>query len=390
MKQLIPAIVLGLTLSVVTSTESATHTCDLHQYVERGDADGVRHCIAEDGNPNMTIDSQNNSLLHIAVEHGFVKVVRELLDGEAYADYKNLFGYTPLHWAAVSRKPNAAKIIRMLIDRGANPNTIRTMPDNPWKDDVSLDSDYQYNALHFAVHADIYENVAAIVDNTRDDWRLYNGDGDTALHMAAYTSGAIVRLLLDNGYDPNRTSKIGITALHCAASKEIVDALIEKGADPNHEAGNGYRPMHSAAAMYGRERVLESLMDAGADPNARASKNITALHVAATNHKAVYIRVLIAGGADPNAVDSHGNTALHNAAAATGKSPYRWVAGKSTKEGMDTFDALIEGGVDISKTNHMDWTAFDIVRHMTGTEITELDPNLQRGVVDRLFRALLN
>ena len=67
-------------------------------------------------------------------------------------------------------------------------------------------------------------------------------DGNSALVLAAFSGhGAVARLLLERGADPNAAGA-GYTALHAAALRgdvETVKALLAKGANPNARLTKG-------------------------------------------------------------------------------------------------------------------------------------------------------
>lgn len=68
-------------------------------------------------------------------------------------------------------------------------------------------------------------------------------------------------------------------------------------------------PIHSAAAgMYAR--IVKMLLDQGADPNLREQGGFTPLHVAAQNDDVETVRVLLLGGADLTLKSDDGKTAL--------------------------------------------------------------------------------
>ena len=75
--------------------------------------------------------------------------------------------------------------------------------------------------------------------------------GATPLHLAMFQSNlAVVKLLLDYGFDPNAVaSRNGFTPLHNAVAANNADAarlLIQYGADKNIKCGNGLTPLDKA------------------------------------------------------------------------------------------------------------------------------------------------
>lgn len=107
-----------------------------------------------------------------------------------------------------------------------------------------------------------------------------NGDGNTALHYAAF-NGKLghVRLLLATGANPNLGNRRGDSPLICAAY-------------------NGYCD------------VIMALVAAGADLNAKDEDGRTALTWAVIRDQADVVRLLISLGADINTYDNVDNSPL--------------------------------------------------------------------------------
>ena len=84
------------------------------------------------------------------------------------------------------------------------------------------------------------------------------GDGNTALHWAAYRGNAeLVRLLTEAGADTAAKTRIGdMTPLFMAAKvgdAEIMELLLQAGADANIANLNGTTPAH-AGGRFGKNR----------------------------------------------------------------------------------------------------------------------------------------
>ncbi len=77
-------------------------------------------------------------------------------------------------------------------------------------------------------------------------------DGDTPLHiLVGRPNRYAVRLLLENGADPNALGDMGETPLHKAVSMEepdIVRMLLDGGADPDIDCEFGDTPRQRAKA----------------------------------------------------------------------------------------------------------------------------------------------
>ncbi|KAK6518748.1 hypothetical protein TWF506_005887 [Arthrobotrys conoides] len=105
----------------------------------------------------------------------------------------------------------------------------------------------------------------------------------------------LFELLLDRGADPNYVSRNGSTALELVMCREIADKygdkvtkagiiesdpvvklLLEKGCDPNHLFKDG-RTALALAASIGATSVVKLLLKSGADPTAKSRDKTTAL-----------------------------------------------------------------------------------------------------------------
>ena len=114
--------------------------------------------------------------------------------------------------------------------------------------------------------------------------------GDTALHLAAHDGDVIsLQRALDQGVDPNTTTRFGVTPLALACSgghAAAVQRLLEAGADPNRASLAGETPL-MVAARTGVVDSVVSLLEHGADPSARESwRGQTALMWAAAERHA--------------------------------------------------------------------------------------------------------
>ena len=201
------------------------------------------------------------------------------------------------------------------------------------------------------------------------DVNAVQGDGNTALHWAAYRRNAeLVRLLTDAGADTAAKTRIGdMTPLFMAAKvgdAEIMGLLLQAGADANIANTNGTTPLMLAAGS-GKTAAVHLLLDHGADVNARDVTNgQTAVMFAAALNRGEAIKMLADHGADLGVltkvshvqkgrrarvddeldeatVEMGGNTALHFAA----------------REGaFDAVRALVAAGADVDQVSGNDNT----------------------------------
>jgi len=201
---------------------------------------------------------------------------RLLIEHGADVRAQSKFGRTPL--LAIAGRPGNADLIRLLLDRGADPNE-------------------------------------------RD------GRGNTALMSAVQTGDTeMVRALIDNGARVDAVDMLGGTALVDAVTANWSDAagaLLAAHADPNasikHHGTVRHGPVQigklstlMAAATYGSPSLVQQLLKAGADVNAHDVRGMTPLMLASAseNQDAAVVQAMIAAGADPNVKSDAGATAL--------------------------------------------------------------------------------
>ena len=124
--------------------------------------------------------------LHCAALNGDLEMVQILLEYGVDVDCQNMSGYTPLNSVALLGSPNAARVIRLLLQRGADPNTCTY-------------------------------------------------DGSTPLHFAsAFERIEIARVLIEHGVNVEAKNDSGMTPLDVArayfARGEMMDLLLEASA----------------------------------------------------------------------------------------------------------------------------------------------------------------
>lgn len=130
---------------------------------------------------------------------------------------------------------------------------------------------------------------------------------------AARQDWVAVRVLLDDGADPDAPRADGVTALLWAAhwdDLQTVNILLAADADPNGADDHGVTPLMRASENASVD-VVQALLEAGADANASQESGLTALMLAAGTGNRDIVRTLLAHGANANAVTHNsGVTAL--------------------------------------------------------------------------------
>ncbi len=136
----------------------------------------------------------------------------------------------------------------------------------------------------------------------------------------AHEDLASLQRILTNGREKlditQLRDKDGQSPLHWATlgdKPKVVRLFLEQGADPNVTSRHDHRtPLH-LAAMYGLVESAEELLQLNANPNARDAWNQTPLHwaVLAKQNVVKLLQRLLASQADLNATDIWGQTPLH-------------------------------------------------------------------------------
>lgn len=123
-----------------------------------------------------------------------------------------------------------------------------------------------------------------------------------------------VKMLLDEGANPNQPFPDGISPLHVAVINNfpnIVDLLVQAKSHVNAtDATTGATPLH-LAALYGRVDIAKILIKGGADVDALMKFNISPLLVAAQFKQTQVAELLLNNKANIKHVDQEGFSALH-------------------------------------------------------------------------------
>lgn len=149
--------------------------------------------------------------------------------------------------------------------------------------------------------------------------------GFTPLFTATqYNNPEVVRVLLENGADPNKAAHDGVNPLMMAAKNgylAILEALIAKGADVNFSENFGCTPL-VLAAKYGFLEIVNVLLNNGAQINQGGLRDSTALYQAAENGHLAIVKALLERGAEVNkTILNHSKTPLWGAAISVNHNP---------------------------------------------------------------------
>jgi ankyrin repeat protein len=341
-----------------------------HLAAINGDADSLRALLEAGADANAVLP-EGETVLHTAARTGSPDAVLVLLEfgADPHAREK-WYGETALTWAVAE---NHAEAARVLIEHGADPN-VRSAAQT-WERrrlGQTLLSLGEWTPLFYAARENAIDAARVLLEGAADI-DATDPDGATALVIAIINAyNEFAAFLIDAGADPNIVDENGMGALYAAVdmhrlavghgrpnprqiglldSADVVRLLLENGADPNARLskpimqrqhtfgdftlGEGATPLLRAAKS-GDIEVVRLLLEAGADPSHTMPNGATALMYAAglgwrngsplapsydqgSDREAIEtIKVLLAAGLDLNAQDDDGNTPLH--AAVTGRS----------------------------------------------------------------------
>ncbi|MGI9548920.1 MAG: ankyrin repeat domain-containing protein [Bdellovibrionales bacterium] len=210
-------------------------------------------------------------------------------------------------------KDKSLNEIGYLIDRGADPNAIRS-PNFLIKWILAL----RKTAISIASEKRDFEILNLLIDKGADlNTTIFTPQGEKigALHIASEQGDLpMVKFLIKNGVNVNNKTfrhkenfiyfsvEKSRTAMHFASKNghvEVVKFLVEQGAKVDAKTSNNDTPLHKASMM-GELRIVRFLVEQGAKVDAINIYKDTPLSVASRfGHKAV-VKFLVEQGADPS------------------------------------------------------------------------------------------
>lgn len=337
--------------------------------IDNGDKKAIADILALGVDPNFNDDRWDTPLI-CAVESGNLEIIEMLLRNGARIGHRNLYNVTPLVDALLSNKP---KVVRLLIDLGADPNLV-ALDGSPLMHALLLtDLDTINLLLQRGASVNVNTYMLGYEQNLLELACMYNhsngrlSDALALLRSAGavgsirlpYAAGAgdlkVVRELVENGSNLEEKDDDGNTGLLLAVRHEhaeIVKELLDRGANPNvrdmqiwncifrsvrndNASIDKFRELVSTfpgiradrdraylsplfyAVAFKRVDMMKLLLEHGADVNLCLwhHQTETALIAAVSIDRVDMLEELIRAGADVNHKFSDGATALHRAAA---------------------------------------------------------------------------
>jgi ankyrin repeat protein len=192
------------------------------------------------------------------------------------------------------------EILRILLDRGVDVKKVGSQALISAAGSTQGSKERMVDTVNFLL--DLGVDV-----NAKDD------KNQTALHKAVQAWGYtdVAQTLLNHGADVNARDSDGYTPLLVTNNHayDMVAALLAKGADVNAKGNDGRTALWRAAAV-GDTELVARLLDKGAEINAKTASGRTALMEAAMQDRVDTVRALLKRGARVNERDADGKTVL--------------------------------------------------------------------------------
>ncbi|KAL5009533.1 hypothetical protein ScPMuIL_011838 [Solemya velum] len=254
-------------------------------------------------------DIYGQTPLHYAAMRGNEIAAKTLLgNGSINIEIEDKQRMTALHMAA---SHNQVVIAQMLIEAGAN---------------LRCCTDEDSTPLHLASSEGNIEIVRMLFEAgaKRDGWVTISNmvtdrdcEQSTCLHLAVENGHFdVVSLCLEKRADVNTPSSHYMNPLHLAAvagDVRIVRLLVEHNARIDALNDEQNTPLHKAC-QYNHVPVVEYLVDRGAQIDRRDKDNFTPLLLASVYGHAETVELLLKKGADYSATDKNDKTAIFLAA----------------------------------------------------------------------------
>ena len=361
--------------SIDTVTEIIHHSADIDAVNDIGETpllvacntgqtEIVRLLLKLKANPTIA-NVDGDTSLHAAVDCN-TETLQEIIDHVADVNVVNKKGRTALLLSCFNGHMDS---VTVLLEAGADPtiadeeglsclqaaiygnsskDTLQSLIDRGAHIDARKGNGS--NALLSACGTGQLESVRFLLEAGADVF-IVNNDGTTSLLAAVHgrCSKDILQKIMHHGVDVNAINSSSQTALllACATGQdECVKLLLDNGADPNtSENATGYRSLHAAVLGKCKHQTIQEIANK-AYVDVQDLDGKTALFIACVSSQQNSVQILLEAAANPNIASAAGLTSLHAA-----------VFGGCSKK---VIRALIKHGADVNATNKDNATALMI------------------------------
>jgi ankyrin repeat protein len=265
----------------------------LLEAIRENDSGRVRTLLRDGADPNATDEEQDSALMFAAL-YAEAPVLNLLIASGARLDARNQTGLTALFWASHSYDNS-----KILIDAGADVGTKSALGGTPLFGAAALPG----NAKLVRLLLDHGANPNVTVG------------GATSLTMAAWTGDAEeVAVLLNRGADPKAAGFGGISALHAAVSRgerAMVDLLLRSGANVEARTSQD-EDVLERYGFWNDPALVSLLLQKGIDPGRKDRRGHNALLFAASSDTVTpeVFQLLLRHGTPGDARNAYGDDAL--------------------------------------------------------------------------------
>ena len=363
----------------------------LHAAIAANCSERTLQDIIDHGANVNAVNKKGRTALLLGCSYRHTDSVRVLLEAGADATIADEEGFSCLH-AAIDGYCSL-ETLRALTDHGANINVARKDGTSAFLRacstgqsesvkflleagaDVNITKPCGNTCLHEAVIGRCSNEILKKIIQHGVNVNYINSKSQTVLICACYAAQVgSVKLLLENGADPNISDDCSFTCLHAAVHgcctnetlqeiitrhahldaqdtdgrtalllaclfrrQDSVSILLEVGSNPNIADNDGITCLQAAVKEAFRKKVINTIINHGANVNAKNKDNRTALITACARGNKDAINGLLGAGADPKIVDANNDTCLHEAV----------MSGCNTS----VLQSIIDHGADVNATN---------------------------------------
>ena len=315
-----------LNVSIDVNRKGGKHGTALVAACSCGSTSVVKLLLESDADPNIQECGEYDNALQTACEVDNAGIALLLLEHGADPNLHGGWYGSALHTAFSNGNQS---IITALLTRGA---------------DIRYRGGRYCSVLHAAVAS---ENEAAVKIALQHGLSANEKGGRFTYPLLRATAidtcpDSIVRLLLDNGADPNLeregdddSDQIFRTALQHTSSVSKASLLVDAGAKLDTVSGWLGTALHAVIYNKGDQAspIIKFLIDCGADVNKISDIAGSPLCCAIRQSDFDIVRLLIGAGADLHSVDNVGHSALHMTIC-------------ESQPGIELFDYCVDLGAD--------------------------------------------